>query len=293
MKEKFCIIDSAFSKNPTFYAQLQKRLEEVGVDLSVLTKPSPEMEYFEAVLLASPMRTKFFDKQQKILGLRTINRKERLEIATEVLSEKYVAPWASPKDNSELKKIVSGWDSDEYIFKYDWSAAKRGVRHRNIQTDLLPGDYNISKDVVMKYLDEDPLTYKVDIFCGKLLNGWVLQTKSIEHEDFLKYTTTPEIFQLPNNLRVELEKLSDVLIQYGCGYTSFDMMNYEGNLKIIELNTNSVGRNISWGNFGSIYLDTYTKAIQHLLKNMDKLPTLGSLEERFFQASLKKSSVNP
>ena len=285
MKEKFCIIDSAYSKNASFYTKLQERLNDVGIDLRVLTKPYPEMEYFEAILLAHPMRTKFFKKDQKILGLRTINRKQRLVVTADVLSEQYVAPWSSPSNDEELKEIVASWGSDEYIFKYDWSAAKRGVKLGNIHTDLLPDDYNISKDVVMKYLDEDPITYKVDILCGKVLNGWALQTKSIEHEDFLKYTTTPKVFELPTDLRTQLEKLSDILIQYGCGYASFDMMNYEGNLKIIELNTNSVGRNISWGNFGSIYLDTYTEAIQHLLKNIDKIPTLDAIEERFFNFS--------
>jgi len=282
MREKFCIIDAAYDKNASFYTTLQERLSDVGINLSVLTKPYPGMEYFKAVLLAHPMRTKFFKKDQKILGLRTINRKQRLVIASEVLSEQYVAPWSSPSNDEELKEVVSTWGSDQYIFKYDWSAAKRGVRIKNIQTEGLPNDYNNTKDVVMKYLDEDPITYKVDIFCGNVLNGWALQTKSIEHEDFLKYTKTPKVFQIPADLRLELEKLSEVLIEYGCGYASFDMMNYEGNLKIIEMNTNSVGRNISWANFGDIYLDTYTSAIQNLLENLDKVPMLGALEDRFW-----------
>ncbi|HEU4717112.1 MAG TPA: hypothetical protein VFU15_04735 [Bacteroidia bacterium] len=272
-----CIVDKDLPLNKDFYESLMARTSAEGIRVSYDNGLGEASEKAAAVLLATPVEVNDIDDSRIVLGLRTINRRERMEIAAQVVPEKLIARWASPGDGQELTEVLRGWGRSEYVFKYDWSAGRKGVKLLRDGPDQLPEDYSPHRDIVMEYLDDDPYTYKADLCCGVLLNAWFLRTVSIAADNFNAYTVNPAQYVLPEDVRQQLEKLSAELMRYGSGYISIDMMKYKGEFRIIEINTNSVGRNISWEHFGDTYLDTYPQGLKRLLAGLSVLPTLGDL----------------
>ena len=134
----------------------------------------------------------------------------------------------------------------------------------------------------MEFVNEDPYTYKVDILAGEILNSWILKTKSVLHKDFLSYSPPPEQFELPDRLAEELKSISLHLLTCGVGYTSIDLMQDKDELKIIELNTSGVGRNITWANFFDTYLESYPRAIQSTLQNLGVILDYNGLRIKYF-----------
>jgi hypothetical protein len=271
------IIDKDLPMNEDFYKRLEARMIKEGVKVSYFNELCEASKESSAVLLAVPLSMEGIDNAQIVLGLRTINRRERLQVAEQVVSESLIARWASPETELELAEVLSQWGSNSYVFKYDWSAGRRGVKLLQHGSNGLPEDYASDKDIVMEYLDDDPYTYKADLCCGVLLNAWFLRTVSITEDNFNAYTRDPAQYELPEEVQCQLERLSTELMKYGAGYISIDMMKYKGKFKIIEINTNSVGRNISWQHFGDTYLNTYPEGIKQLLNNLSTLPTLGDI----------------
>lgn len=273
IESNILIIDPLFSKNLKMYNQLIKKLDESGIKLSVSIDSKALIEVNKVILLSDPINDKNFSEKHKVLGQRTLNRKERLEIA-EKIDEELVVNWCAPQNNLELKEKVKRWRNEHIILKYDWSYGKRGVKAVQINNTslLLPKNFDSRKDVIMEFLTEDPYTYKVDLLSGVILNSWILKTKSILDKEFLSFSPPPEIFELPVSLKRKLKKLSLTLLNYGAGYISVDLMKDKGNFKIIEINTCSVGRNISWSNFFNIYLKNYAIAIKETLLRLDNIP---------------------
>lgn len=272
-----CIVDKDLPLNESFYERLVTKMANEGIEISYVNDLEKAPKLSAPLLLASAMGIKGMDNDEIVLGLRTINRKERLQIAEEIVPSSLIARWAAPENESALAKVLEDWGKEAYVFKYDWSAGRRGVKLLKYGTDVLPEDYDPGKDIVMEYLDEDPYTYKADLCCGVLLNSWFLRTVDITADNFNAYTKKPAQYDLPLEVIEQLEKLSTELIRYGSGYISIDMMKYKGTYQIIEINTNSVGRNISWKHFGDTYLETYPKSLKRLLDSKESLPRLAEL----------------
>lgn len=286
---KICILDKALPLNEEFYIKLISNLNAQNINISYCRRPNEDSRNADIIVLSAPMNTKIFSVDQIVLGLRTINRKERMLIADKFMSPKFMARWASPESDEELKETLTAWNTDEYIFKYDSSAGRRGVALINQKTGQIPEDYSSEKDVIMEYLKDDPYTYKADMFCGVLLNTWFLRTTDINHEEFNNYTSNPTKFELPEDIKWELEELSRELMKYGSGYISIDLMKCDGHYKIIEINTNSVGRNISWKHFSEDYLLTYPVGIKKLLESYSIAPTFENLKKKFRTKEWMKS----
>ena len=286
-----CIIDKDLQLNEPFYERLVARTAKEGTKISCYTglDKAPKET---VLLLAAPFNMQGVDNSQIVLGLRTINRKERLEIARQIVPKSLIARWSAPENELELAEVLRNWGRDEYVFKYDWSAGRRGVKLLHFGTDRLPEDFDANKDIIMEYLDEDPYTYKADLCCGVLLNTWLLRTVPITADNFNAYTRNPAQYELPDDARLQLEKLSVELMRYGSAYISVDMMKYRGEFKIIEINTNSVGRNISWQHFGDTYLETYPKGLKQLLVNLAIVPTLGDLRRLRSQPGKIRTPIN-
>jgi hypothetical protein len=274
------IVDCDLPLNQDFYDLLVAEMAAVDVTLHYYKVVDEVPSTCDLILMASPTGMQGVASDSIVLGLRTINRRERLEIAAQVVPENLIARWASPPDEGALSEVLSTWgERKNYVFKYDWSAGRRGVSLHKLGEDHLPEDYDPGKDIVMEYLDDDPYTYKADLCCSVLLNSWFLRTESITAGNFNEYTRNPTQYDLPQEVRVQLEVLSRELMRYGSGYISVDMMQYQGEFKIIEINTNAVGRNISWKRFGETYLKTYPEGLQRMLKAKPTLPRLGVLRE--------------
>jgi len=138
------------------------------------------------------------------------------------------------------------------------------------------------KDIFMEYINYDPWTYKVDVLGGTILNSWVLKTKNLFDDNFMGPSPAPTKFNLSDELKSKIEKLGVHLLQFGVGYSSFDfMLKDKNNFKLIELNTCSVGRNITWQNFPKTYNKNYTKGIERLVSNIDTIPNYSNLKESF------------
>lgn len=287
-----CIIDRDLPLNEDFYERLMVKAADEGIAVSYCKELEEVPNESGVLLLASAQGMQGVENDKIVLGLRTINRKERLEIAAQVVPESLMARWAAPENQSELTEVLQNWGRSDYVFKYDWSAGRRGVMLLNHEADTLPEDYDPEKDIVMDFLDDDPYTYKADLCCGVLLNAWFLRTESITADNFNAYTKKPTQYTLPEEDRIHLERLSSELMRYGSGYISIDMMKYQGELKIIEINTNSVGRNISWGRFGDTYLETYPEGLKQLLANLSSLPRLGELRRLRNQPNKIMAPIN-
>lgn len=274
------IVDGDLPLNQDFYNLLVAKMAARDISLHYYKEVNEVPVTCDLILMASPTGMQGVDSDRIVLGLRTINRRERLEIAAQVVPENLIARWASPLGEAALGEVLSTWGKKkDYVFKYDWSAGRRGVSLHRQGQDHLPEDYDPGKDIVMEYLDDDPYTYKADLCCGVLLNSWFLRTESITAGNFNEYTRNPTQYSLPQGVRKQLEVLSRELMRYGSGYISVDMMQYQGVFKIIEINTNAVGRNISWKRFGETYLQTYPKGLQQLLEARSTLPRLGVLKQ--------------
>ena len=278
---KICILDKALPLNEEFYDKLVSNLKAQNITITYCRRPNEDSKNADIIILAAPMSTKIFSFNQIVLGLRWINRKERLLIADKIMSPEFMARWASPESEEELTEALAAWDTDEYIFKYDSSAGRRGVSLINQKTGQIPENYSSEKDIIMEYLNDDPYTYKADMFCGVLLNSWFLRTTDINHEEFNNYTSNPTNFDLPADVKMQLEELSRELMKYGSGYISIDLMKFNGHYKIIEINTNTVGRNISWKHFSDNYLVTYPAGIKELLETYAVAPTFEKLWGKF------------
>ncbi len=269
------IIDKDLPLNEGFYERLVNTMATSGTPISY-HREAGQAPADAPLLLATPCDLAGISGDRVVLGLRTINRKERMQVAGQVLPEHLIARWASPADDRQLAELLPGWGGNCCVFKYDWSAGRKGVTLLQ-PSDLLPADYHPDKDLVMEYLDEDPYTYKADLCGGVLLNSWFLRTVPISAASFHEYTIDPAQYQLPAETTRQLEQLSVELLRYGSGYISVDLMKYRGAFKIIEINTNSVGRNISWEHFGDTYLDTYPQGLRRLMAALPGLPTLQEL----------------
>jgi hypothetical protein len=287
-----CIIDNNFALNEAFYKRLAARMAHEGITINYCKELGDAAIGADAWLLAAPVDMEGVERRQIVLGLRTINRKERMEVAKQILPENLIARWASPDNELKLTEVLRRWGRAEYVFKYDCSAGRRGVKLLYHGLNPLPADYASGRDIVMEYLDDDTYTYKAELCCGVLLNAWFLRTVSITADNFNAHTGHPAQYTLPGEVRAQLEKLSTKLMQYGCGYISIDMMKYEGEFKVIEINTNAVATNISWQHFGETYLATYPDGIKRLLANLAILPTLGDLKDLRQQANEILSSSN-
>jgi hypothetical protein len=270
-----CIIDTELPINEGFYERLVARMVMDGIVINYCKKFSAAPK--DAVLLlAESCELPGIEPDRIVLGIHTINRKERMEVAEQVIPKNLIARWASPANEMELAETLLNWGVNTYVLKYDWSYGRRGVKLL-YGTEQLCKDYDPDKDIVMEYLDDDPYTYKAELCCGVLLNTWLLQTVPIPAANFNEFTGVPIQYILPEDIKQQLERLSVELMRYGSGYISIDMMMYKGEYKIIEINTTSIGRNISWRHFGNAYLDTYPEGLKRLLANLSGLPTFGDI----------------
>lgn len=279
-KHEVAILDPHLFDKLDMYHQVSNVLEKQGIRLNLHKYRQYASNENSVYFLATSMY-KHFKDEERVLGQRNLNRKERLELIGEMNTE-IIPKWASPSNQEEFLAIAKEWGTDEMILKYDWSAGRKGVYLLSEALDnfSLPEKFNPDADIVMEHLSEDPYTYKVELLSGVVLNAWILKTTSIKDDNFNEYTPTPSLFTLPKETAEALKDISLKLLEYGIGYSSYDMMKKDGKLKLIEINTNSVGTNIAWRNFFDQYAKSYPKAILNTIKHLDIVPSLKIRNQR-------------
>ncbi|MCB1055301.1 MAG: hypothetical protein KDD11_07275 [Acidobacteria bacterium] len=170
------------------------------------------------------------------------------------------------------------WETRHILWKRDESFSRKGVRP--VTRAELPGlDFEAGADVFMPILQTDPATIKVDAFFDRVIAARRFDTKSVFDPRFHQTVATVEWLDLPAPLTEELAALGVVLASYGCAYWSADLMAWNGGLGIIELNTCSVGRKLTWPFAERLYLRGYCSGLKRLVGHSDPC-CLGEALER-------------
>ncbi len=279
-KFELAILDPNYMDKLDMYHQVCKTLEKEGIRVN-LHKGRRYADNRNSIFLLATSMHENFKEEERVLGQRILNRKERLELIGEMNSE-IIPKWVSPTTQEEFLAVAKKWNTKEVILKYDWSAGRRGVYclSEALENFVLPEKFDPNADIIMEHLEEDPYTYKVELLSGVVLNAWVLKTTNIKDENFNEYTPQPSLFKLPKETADALKEISLKLLEYGIGYSSYDMMKQDGKLKLIEINTNSVGTNIAWSNFFDQYAANYPNAILNTIKHIDIVPSLKVRSQR-------------
>jgi hypothetical protein len=236
----------------------------------------------------------FEDRKQllgaRVLGQRTLNRFQRMEIAA--TTEALVAEFGSPRNDDELSALTRDW-GPFCVLKYDWSLRRNGVFAWPLgdTRPAFPSDFTPGCDLFMKFVDGDPKTYKVDAFCGTVLAGWILPTRSMREPDW-QVIDVPEMleFDVPPDARACVEAVSEALIAQGVGYASYDLMRGPRGFHLIEANTCAVSTAM-WDVSPERYAANYLRAMLRALERIDRVPVWGSLRGTAYRAGHVQAAV--
>lgn len=274
--------------HPVFVA-LKRRLASRGIELTIDPAWSDAYANADLLIAVEPIADPQIPTTARLLGQRTLNRLQRMEIAADngIPAPRFV----SPSRNDEFAEAVAGW-GDVTVLKYDWSARRNGVFLWPIGADaILPPDFRPGCDLFMEFLGDDPATYKVDAFAGRILNGWIFPTRSMRLPDW-QVIEDPQFrtFEIPEELADQISAASTALLGYGVGYASFDLMYTDDGFRLIEVN--SCGASTApWNNWPDRYAEAYAEAIARLLQNRDAIPRYGALRDRAVGAGNEASAV--
>lgn len=290
---RIVLIDCNYrSDNPhPVFAAMQRKLRAAAVELTVDNAWSDDYANFDLIIGADPIADRPALSNARVLGQRTLNRYQRMEIAAAAGAP--VASFGSPANDDELSKLSRHW-GDICVLKYDWSARRNGVFLWPLEArtrKAFPPDFQVGCDLFMEFLGDDPLTYKMDIFCGQVLGSWIFPTRNMRLanwqvvEDRNNYEFHP-----PEDLVDKICNVSNGLIDHGVGYASFDLMRTQAGFSIIEINSCSVGTAV-WNSWPQRYAESYADAILGIGKRLDVVPKFSQLRQQAAKAGNDKSSV--
>ncbi|HZP20579.1 MAG TPA: hypothetical protein VFB16_10275 [Bauldia sp.] len=279
---KVVIVDCNYTSqrpHPVF-VEMKRRLANAGVELLIDSGWSDDYATADLIIGADPIRDRPSLSDARLLGQRTLNRRERLEVAKAAGAP--VARFGAPRSEDELTALGREWGTQQTVLKYDWSSRRNGVFLWPLGEGRqpLPADFNPQTDVCMEFLDGDPRTFKADLFAGCFLFGWILATRDMRNTDWqVVEENTRERAELPADLIARLDAAGDALLAHGVGYCSFDLMNGPEGFRIIEINTSGVGTSI-WNFFPNEYAASYARAILRTLGRLPAVPLFRELREQ-------------
>jgi len=275
-----CIIDQ-FLPDHLMYTHLESELIKSDIQLTICDTANIDTSLYDLILLTDPIKTHNFKTQDKVLGMRTLNRKERLDIAHGV-GASCIAKWAAPKNKDEYFDLIKSWEANYLVLKYDGYSQKKSVYLVSTEDQRLvfPDNFDPTKDIVMECLLGDSFTYKVDVMAGNILNAYVREGLSIFDPGFPKLFSTARQFSLPEYVAIQLRAISQELLNYGVGYASIDLMKHYGKFKIIEININGIRRDLSWSSCYRQYAVSYPNAILHTVNLLPSIPVFSQLTFR-------------
>ncbi len=271
------------------FVELTRGLARHGIELTIDPAWSDSYASADLLIAVEPIVDRQIPASARLLGQRTLNRFQRMQIAAE--NGVPVAQFVSPGSNNEFARAVADW-GEVAVLKYDWSARRNGVFLWPLRVDKPPPpDFRPGCDLFMEFLGDDPATYKVDAFAGRILNGWIFPTRSMLLADW-QVIEQPRFraFEVPPDLADRLTAASTALLAYGVGYASFDLMRTDRGFRLIEVN--SCGASTApWNDWPDCYADAYCEAIAQVLEKRDAIPPYGKLRELVAQAGNDASAV--
>lgn len=274
------IIGGSTATQRSVEATLANRLQSYGIKTQLCSRTDRSAFNADLIITQYPLPVACVPPEARILGQRILDRKHSLLAAQDANST--VARWASPENAVELHRLCKEWGTQRVVIKYGWSTQRNGVFLLRPGSDFqedLPIDYDPRSDICMEFLGADPTTYKADLFCGSVLACWALKTRSMEYPDWHSVTQPIALFVPPKKTVDQLKRLSTHLIRYGTGYMSVDLMRFEGELKIIEVNTCRVATQITWSRFPDLYATSYARALRNILPSCHLIPAFGDLNQ--------------
>lgn len=255
-------------------------LAERGIRLDHFSRWDEALSQADLVVLGQTVSLDCLPIDDVVLGLRTLNRRTRLDVLAE--NGLPVQPFEAPADDDAFADILARWDTAHAVVKLDWSFRRAGVislPNRHSPKPRLPLGFDASQDVVMKPLIGDPRTLKVDLFAGHVLGAAWLDTRPIGTPNW-QMIGVREQWPAPLSTEVEamLARASDVLLQYGCGYASIDVMFAEDGPRIIEANTTSVGTAF-WRQHPEPYAHNLAQALAQCVNRRSEIPRVSDIAE--------------
>jgi len=248
-------------------------LAEQGIRLVHFGARDASMLQADVTLLGQTVSVDWLPDDKKVLGLRTLNRRTRLDVLAE--NGLPVQPYGAPADDAAFADLLARWGVRHAVVKLDWSFRRAGVTAlpvRHDQKPRLPLGFDPSMDVVMQPVKGDPRTLKVDLFAGHVLGATWLDTRQIATPNWQMIGVRGQWpATLSADLQTMLEKASEVLLRYGCGYSSLDVMFADDGPRIIEANTTSVST-VFWRDNPEPYAQNLARAIAACLQRRDDIP---------------------
>ncbi|MGX9354261.1 hypothetical protein ACS3SW_03595 [Roseobacteraceae bacterium S113] len=255
-------------------------LAEQGVHLTHYAAKARAMRKADLIILGQTVSVDWLPDDKPVLGLRTLNRRTRLDVLAE--SGLPVQPYGTPSDDDAFAALIARWNVDFAVVKLDWSFRRAGVTTLPVragQKPRLPLGFDPSMDIVMQPVTGDPRTLKVDLFAGHVLGATWLDTRPVATPNWQMIGVRE---QWPTSLSKSVENMlaqaSTELLRYGCGYASIDVMFGEDGPVIIEANTTSIGTSF-WRDAPDPYAQNLARAIGSCVRNLDDLPTVKDIAE--------------
>jgi hypothetical protein len=199
-------------------------------------------------------------------GMRMLSRSQRLKLMDAF--QVPTVPWASPVSCSEYASLFAAWSTEVVIHKVDFSCAMRGVTRRSAADP--PASFNAG-DVCMKPVAGPDVTYKVD-FLGRTILG----CHAMVHERDVPRRS----FQLPPDVEATLSTAGERLLDFGVGHGTFDLMEDDGELRIIEVNTGDIGITPWTLDHREQYIERYTTAVLAVLARRSRWEPLRAVWSR-------------
>ena len=273
--QSYLVIDPIVDRLRLSYAHAKSLLAKHCIHLDVRQDlpASRDHDAYSAIILSDPIELDWH-VQTPFLGMRTLNRLQRLQIAEQCGVR--TVPWVP----AELTKEALG-----KVLKFDWSYGRRGVfllDETNIQQLMQRVDP--SRDILMDYVSGDPTTFKVDVACGVVLGCWALRTHPIESSLFRSTGTPFHEWDADPKTLTAISALSKRLIEEGVFLSSVDLMRVAGDFCAIEVNSCSVGRATSWTLAPEQFGVQFAKAVLALQKNYNCLPSIEQLREKIINS---------
>jgi len=184
--------------------------------------------------------------------------------------------WEAPKDNAEVESLFEEWGQDQILLKRTLSNHGQGLdlvdRNNLKHTPWNPGD-------VFCQLIDSPTVYKLHFLGEKILGGYRIDMPPARELEKLKKFLKPQVealvlspeflqkhahsdFTLTPQTAAQVAALGKDLLGKGIAYGALDLMEWNGDLVVIELNVNSVGTYRGW----TLWPDRFQSNLERALR---------------------------
>lgn len=245
------------------------------------------------LILHDPVPPDYIPDDCRVLGQRTLNRRERL-----VLAEQCGLPvpgWRSIRTPDEIIDCMDQWNVECVLFKPDWSYGRKGIRV--LRREDVPGftEFDPDADVIMRIVDGDHHTYKYDVFFSGIIGCRHIFTRSVLFDPSFHRSFT-QVSKLGSKFPVmkEMKTLGRAAVDYGVGLFGIDIMFDRAERPwVIELNTSSVGRDATWRHWPDVYIPGYADAIKQWVAEDYKAEFSNGIAPLASTLSARSGGVSP